>query len=295
MKLPLTIFPTNILLIDDDIIYADLISQNMLNQEGLSISPIKEINTLIKQGENDFIFLPYKHTNSNNNKHLNSRDIRIKLENTVSVIAADFYMGDVNGLEFFKQIRSPFIYKILISNFIDFGYSKEINIAVNNGVIHAVLDKKHNFQKELKSSVNTGLKRFFSLLSSDFSHSDIKSKVSDIKLAEFIWNTIEKIKPSYMESNDQCNMFKFYGADHEVKNSLFITTREDVNLLIDGYQAETASIEIMDKLKSNMYIIASEDPYSIEGERWGKYIRPAQEIIGNFNEYLVGFDEVVNE
>ena len=139
MKAPIAIFPTKSLMIDDDFLYARLFAKNMLRNHGTSIIPNNHdsIKTILEHSDSDFLF--YNNDgkiSSINNISKTPHEIAEQLQGTLSVVIADFLMPDINGLEFFARIKSPFIYKILISNFID-KYPSEINRAINDGLVHA--------------------------------------------------------------------------------------------------------------------------------------------------------------
>jgi CheY-like chemotaxis protein len=292
MKTPVVVFPTKSLLIDDDGLYARLFAKNMLRKEGISINLIDTPEVILEQSDNDFLFFPNlnkTHTQIINRNEIsnNPSNIQEQLDGAISVLVVDYYMPKINGLEFFEKIKSPFVYKILISNFVDTDYSHEVTEALNNGIINAALDKKRNLNQTLKQSICKGQNKFFSLLSNEIIQPSQCTRMSDPDFSAFIWDTIEKIKPENMFSNKHLSQFQFMHKDASFKQSLFITTPDEITILLEGYQAETVSAAIIEKLASHNFILACQDPFSIEGTEWANFLKPATKIKGSFNNYLV--------
>lgn len=298
MKTPIVMFPTETLLLDDDPIYARLFAKNIKRNKGVLIKPIVDAKSLLKQGSNDFLFYetPELSEKPKNRLELSTNTLQLKkqLQGSISVLIADYHMPGMNGVEFFKTITSPFVYKILISNFIDSGYSDEINSAINNGFINAFLDKKRSLESNLKQSIAHGQKRFFSFLSNEIMMPSQRKRISDPDFSAIVQKLIDKMSPQSMHANEELSCFQF--KNKEIKNSLFITTIEDTAELLESYQAENASKNVIEKLASHKFMLSCPDPFGMEGSSWGDFIKPAQKVKGHFNEYLfTTVEEVINE
>jgi CheY-like chemotaxis protein len=285
MKAPVAIFPTQSLMIDDDTLYTRLFTKNMLRNEGISIIPsnVDLTNIILKQANNDFIYLnePSQIITAND---LSKKPCEIsrQLQETVSVLIADFHMPDMDGLEFFANIKSPFIYKILVSNFIEDEYLEKISNAVNEGIINAFLDKKKDLYKNLKKSITKGQNHFFTLLSNQIFHPDPAMKDPDF--SKFIWDMIEKIGPDTMHADEKICQFSFKNKD--TNKTLLVTTIEEINNILNSYQAEVASKHVIKNLSSHNFILACKDPFSIDGSEWDNFLQPAKKIRCRFNDYL---------
>src|SRR5579871_5024474 len=100
MKVPLTIFPSETVFIDDDFIYAKLLTRNMRNDEGVAITPTSDTEIFLAQGENDFVYLNESNIDGRISKiiELSTEPLKAQkqLTNTVSVIIADYLMPKIN-------------------------------------------------------------------------------------------------------------------------------------------------------------------------------------------------------
>lgn len=300
MKVPVTIFPSETVFIDDDFIYAKLLTRNMRHDEGVTITPTSDTEMLLAQGDNDFI---YFHENNIGDRISKITDLSInplmaqkQLTNTVSVIIADYFMPKINGIDFFKRIKSPYIFKVLASNFDDAVFSKKTNAAINEGIINAVLDKRRQFDKALKQSIFRGKNRFFSLISSEIITKPLSKneKFSDPELATFVWEFVREMDPEYMWANQELKAFFFKGRDKEADKTLHVFTSNDVNELCQSYHAESAPIEVIHRLQSHEFVLAYDNPFSIEGSKWLEFLRPAKKIKGRLNDYLVSVAEGIS-
>jgi len=300
MKVPLTIFPSETVFIDDDFIYAKLLTRNMRNDEGVAITPTSDTEIFLAQGENDFVYLNESNIDGRISKiiELSTEPLKAQkqLTNTVSVIIADYLMPKINGIDFFKRIKSPYIFKILASNFVDTNYSKKTTAAMNEGIINAVLDKKQKFYKTLKQSICKGKNGFFSLISSEILPKPLSKndKFSDPKLATFVWELVAEINPEYMWANPDLNSFFFKSRNTGADKTLYVVTSDDITDLCQSYQAEFASRKVIERLQSHEFILASEDPFSMDGSQWIELLRPAKKIKGQCNDYLVSLTDGVS-
>jgi CheY-like chemotaxis protein len=290
MKAPTAIFPTECVLIDDDDLYAKLLAKNMWIQKGINIHTIHDSNFLLNQCKNDFMFIENKKPQGickltalfDGFEEPNKR-----IDGMISVVVADFHMKDISGLELLKSIKSPYVYKVLISNFIDLEYSQEITDAINDGVVNAVLDKKRDLFTSLSQCITTGRKKFMSLLSNELAiNKKQKEKLLDSEFSALIWKMVDQINPQYMWSNKDLNYFSMENSKEKTKKNLFITTPEEVLSIAESYQAETAPLFVIQQIKSHSFILANKDPFSLDGTEWVNYIKPAKKILGTSNEYI---------
>lgn len=291
MKAPIIVFPTECLFIDDDTLYAKIFAKNMEIKKGISIRSIAHYQELLEQNQNEFLFFK---DNQNKNKILNSsklsndiRTVKSQLEGVISVVVADFHMHGTSGLELLSSIKSPFTYKILISNFIDIGYSQDITDAINDGSINAVLDKKRDLFTSLSHCILKGRNRFFSLLSNELASTlPRQGRLLDPEFSTFIWEAIDKNKPQHMWANQDLSLFRLENSQKNIRKNLYITTPDEVISLIESYQAEIAHPSVLQRIKSHNFMLAAEDPFSLDGSEWINYITPAKKFNGRLNEYI---------
>lgn len=290
IKAPAFLFPTTAIIIDDDAIYAKLMSQKI--QSPLNIETYDRWDFLIKQKDRDFIFSPavkesHDDVSVNQLIHKSIKDRKNYLSQLVSVVVVDLLLGDTTGIELFYQLNSPLIYKVLISNFIDLPHREEIKHAQNSGLIHAVLEKGPRLAQELSNTLITGQLRFFSALSNRILHNnDSCSYLSDTLFASHFRSMAEKFNPQYIWPNKEFNTFSLENNEDMQKSTLFITSLEEVKTLLDSENALTAPAKTIEQLDSGNFVLAHESPMLLDGTEWPQYIRPAKKLQGSSLTYL---------
>jgi hypothetical protein len=285
IKAPAFLFPTETILIDDDITYAHLLIDSMSRCN--SISAMDNADIILKQKKSDFIFL-------DGHKDDGEALVRSCLDrekndapNLVSVIVADLHMGSIRGLDIFYQLKSPYIYRILISNFIDERFQEEINEAQNCGAIDVVLQKGRNLKIELPSAIDMGQSKFFTLLSNNLLDTESNQNyLSDTEFAEEFKKLLNTYQPDFVWPHQGQTNFVFRKNGNGESQRVFITTPEENDMLIQSDSAHSAPKKALDMLKSGNHMICHTEPHNLDGNEWPFYLREAKKISGSKNNFL---------
>lgn len=292
LKAPAFLFPTSVILIDDDYLYAQLLPDRLKNCPPMTA--FSNFDFLLEQQENDFLLTNYDKNNihkdhiyQNIKQSINNKTNQIK--GVISVIVCDFHLQNTTGLELFNKLKSPFIYKILISNFIDpeSESEDEIKNAQNAGIIDVVLEKGTKLREQLPNAIFTGQSKFFTLLSNQiFEKQETQNHLSDTILSNHFIKMIDQFRPEYIWPEIDLASFTLEKANSKQKKRVFITTTDEINTLLSGYNAETALATTIEKLKSGDFIICHENPHSLDGLEWAYHLRPASKIAGSNSNFL---------
>lgn len=286
IKVPAFFFPTKTVLVDDDSTYAKLFIDSL--ECGHSIEFLNDIDRLINQSEEDFIFTENRPINV---EKLIENSINAPQENSakiISVIVADLHMPNTTGIELFRKLKSPFIYRILISNFSRDGrFQDEINDAQNAGTIHAVLQKKESLRDELPKILAQGQQKFFTNLATRFYNNSIPVNcLYDTAFAGHFSQLIDEYNPDYIQPGKDFSYFTFKKKSKNEKMNLFVTTSDEIRTLLQGDTSRSALSKTIELLKTGDFMICHENPHMLEGEEWAFYLRPAQKINGSNTTYL---------
>ena len=294
MHLPSTIFPTTTIFIDDDGLYARLVAKNLGLKHGLSVVAIEHLTIENSMEERDFLFFNKTEKSFDKGKYKEDLEWKtspdsIELDGCASVIIADLYMPDQNGLQLLEKIKSPFIYKILISNRASDDLDEEVNRAINNKIIDASLDKrKEDFYVQLANHIKMGKKCFFSKISN---YTTKAKKAAEPELSKVIWDILEQINPAYLETDTSLRQFITKNGNKKEVKTIFIDEDDTINELLDSYQGQRATESVKTKLRSKNYLLACKSPFEIPGEQWGEFLSPARLIKGRSKHFLISIVE----
>ncbi|MGH7249491.1 MAG: hypothetical protein ACREGC_00800, partial [Minisyncoccia bacterium] len=137
-KAPAIYFPTTIVFLDDDRLYARMLIDHL----GIpNLKYFESAHFLLGQKNEDLIFAG----NSAKQKgklddvtHLRENLEAIKITgDLVSVIVSDLHMAEYSGAAIFSELSSGFVGRILISNFMSYNKNKDIFEGLNAGHINA--------------------------------------------------------------------------------------------------------------------------------------------------------------
>jgi len=290
LKAPAFLFPTSAIIVDDDNLYAQLLIDRLTN-----CGPIKAYSNfdfLLKQKDKDYCFVEgspdstnYKNINSIIKKSIANKDNL--LGDMISVMIFDLHMENMTGLELLYQIKSPFVYKILISNFIDSKFEEEIKHAQNAGIIDVVLDKGDRLKEELPKAIFAGQSKFFTLLSNQiFEKQETQNYLSDTIFSEHYLKMIDTFRPQFIWPEKDLAAFTFERQSPTHKKSIFITTTDEINTLLSGYNAGTALPKTVEQLKSGKFMLCHENPHNLDGCDWAYYLKPAKIVDGSTSNFL---------
>ncbi len=291
-KAPATYFPTTVVFFDDDPLYAKLLI------ERLHVARIKHFESpdfLLKQKGDDFIFIDsdiFKKANFNDFDYLKSNLEAIKRSgNMVSVVISDLHMEKCSGTELLSQISSPYVGRILVSNFIDYQKNSDIAEARNCGAVDILLDKTKNFVEELPKAIHAAKMKFFTALSNSlYAHACNQHPLCDNEFARFFISKVEEFKPEEVTVNRALNRFTFV-LDGNKNLIIHVTEKNEIQSYLESAAAESAPLELLSHLSSGKYMLCPEDDMLPDGKMWPLFIRPARSFDGRYARYYYTISE----
>jgi hypothetical protein len=285
-KAPAFMFPTKTVLMDDDHFFAELVAQSLSSK--LVITPLFDTEVISQQKSSDLISVDQPSIDKPTLKQQIVAGIhaqQMPLDGLVSVIITDEHMGSLRGSTLLSELKSPFVRKILISNFIMLRPVPEVNQLRNRGLIHAVLDKTNNLFDQLPDVVQKSKIDFFTLLSQEL-FSLKMNPLADTEFAALFVKLINEFNPDFISPAYNLQMFTFSKQAGKTPLKLFVSTKEQIEGLLDSHRVESAPKSIQSMLKSYEFALAHHDPMTLDGYCWEKYLRPAKKIPGQLTEYI---------
>lgn len=291
-KAPAIYFPTTTVFLDDDPLYAKLLLDR------LQIKRLKHFESpefLLKQKADDFLFVDgdiFKKANVNDVDYVKMNLDDIKRSGAmISVVISDLHMEHCSGTDLLTQISSPYVSRILVSNFIDYQKNSEIAEARNAGAIDILLDKTKNFVEELPKAIHAAKMKFFTALSNTlFANACNNHPLCDTEFAKFFMAKIEEYKPEEVTANDALNRFSFVLRTGQ-KLIIHVTERNEIQSYIESSAAETAPSELLSHLMTGKYMLCPEDDMLPDGKLWPLFIRPARAFDGKYSRYYYNISE----
>ncbi len=292
-KAPAIYFPTTVVFLDDDPLYAKLLIDR------LDIKRIKHFESpefLLRQRRDDFIYVDndiFKKTNVNEVDYLHNNLDSIKRSGSlVSVIVSDLHMENCLGTELLSQISSPYVGRILISNFIDYQKNSDIADARNDGAVDILLDKTKNFVEELPKAIHAAKMKFFTGLSRALcTNASSNHPLNDTEFARFFMGKIEELKPEEIIASNSLNRFTFVLP--EGKNLVVhVTEKNEIQSYLESSAAETAPKELLSHLSTGRYMLCHDDDVLPDGKMWPLFIRPAKSFDGRFTKFFYNISEM---
>lgn len=285
LKVPAFFFPTDTVLIDDDQLYAQLFVDSLDHKSRVKV--IEDINVFLNQKNEDFLFIGDRPKNIIGSIERCVEEKNDPLNRMISVVIADFHMADITGLELFKSLKSPFIYRILISNFIDERFQSAVNDARNAGIIDAVLHKGDSLKNELPKTIIKGQQKFFAKVGSRLYRNSIPQNcLTDTSFAGHFLRILDEYNPEYIWPETDFSVFTLEKKSKSEKKKMFITTPEEIQTLLDGDNSQSALPKTIAALKTGDYMVCHENPHTLEGEEWAFHLRPTKKIQGTDATYL---------
>jgi hypothetical protein len=283
-KAPAFMFPTKIAFIDDDQFYLALFTDSIKKE--IDIFPLESSEIIFEQKDADFLFFKQPSNFAFKDKIKTSiLQQKPPSDDLISVVIADQHMNPISGSTLLSKLKSPYLRKILISNFINLRPDKVIDNLRNTGVIQAVLDKTDSLSSRLPSIVRQCQIDFFSRLSSEFYNSNT-NPLTDVEFSSLYSRLIHEFQPEFIWPIHGLNSFIFLKTKHRSSLRLFVSTKEEIASLLDSHRVDTAPKTISSMLESNEFTLAHEDPMTLDGRYWEQYLRPAKKIHGRHADYL---------
>jgi len=288
-KAPAIYFPSSVVFLDDDYLYAKMIVHRLGMPE---IKHFESPEFLMDQKGNDFLYLD----NPAENFDLKPSLSKLKASGTlISVIVSDLHMEIYSGLEIFSQIVSPHVGRILASNFIDHQGSKHVIDAQNSGHIDITLDKTKDFLTELPKAIRAAKNKFFTGLSNLlYSDATFGHPLSDTDFAKFYLSKIEEFKPKEIRPNSTFTRFAFIGEKNAPNMMLHITDEKEIQSNLTSPAAKTAPSGLKSHLSSGKYMLCHEEQNGAlpDGHLWPLFVRPAKEFQGKNKRFFYHISEM---
>lgn len=284
LKVPAFFFPTETVMIDDDILYAQLFVDSL---DGNTRVLIEDIGMLLNQKDDDFLFIGDKPKNILNSLEACIERKSDNLGRMISVVIADFHMPGTTGLELFRKLKSPFIYRILISNFIDERFRAEVNEAQNAGIIDASLPKGESLKADLPKAITKGQQNFFAKVGTAlYRNSMPQNCLTDTAFANHFLEIWNEYNPDYVWPEADFSVFTLERKSKTERKKIFVTTPEEIQTLLAGDNSQSALPKTIAALQTGDFIVCHENPHILEGEEWAFHLRPAKKIRGTDGTYL---------
>ena len=296
-KAPAIYFPTTVVLLDDDRLYAKM----LIHRLGMaSIKHFDYFDFLLDQKFNDFLFSDVDGIKNSN--HLSEIDyIRNNLNtlkktgSLISVVASDLHMEKISGLDVLSTMSSKYIGRILISNFLDYQKRNNMFEATHSDAVDISLDKTNDFNQTFVLAVMAAKNKFFTMLSNALFPTESKeSPLSDNEFAKFFLAKINELNPQEIRANAAFNRFEFIKGSGEENKVIHVTHHNEIQETLSSLAAETAPKELLPHLASGRYMLCHEDNEAIlpEGNTWPLFIRPAKPFNGTHMKYFYSIHEV---
>ena len=194
-SLPLLYFPTTTVILDDEQSFLEHLEAGLDGETGETQffnNPKEALSFIQKKGiaslnHEDWIQLEETEEESEKcvlsiqiqNLHNKIRDL--SRFNQVSTIVVDYHMGDMNGVDFCKQITNPYVQKILLTGVAD----EQVGIeALNNGWINQYVRKQDaDMLEKVIAAIKRAQRKCFSKLTQGL-HFAITQQTEDTALAD---------------------------------------------------------------------------------------------------------------
>lgn len=279
------------ILIDDDGIYIENVAKILPSSFRPVICKAEQSEIL---SDKPIIGVKFPFTNPKTDLvEANKNDILSKIDSgflPVSVVVVDHCMEPKNGLEICKNIKSPFIQKILISNFVK---NEQAIDALNSELIDFYICKMDNqFISKLTSAIKECRKRFFLKLSTTkFNLLNENSLFSEPSIQSLISKISKDFKAPYYYSSKDLKQIVFSTGNKIDKVTLSIFDENEINEISESFHAETATPQMLSLLKSRTVIPLREDCSIPDGEHWANNLKPLN-IIPGMKEYYYAITNI---
>lgn len=294
LQAPAFLFPSYTIFIDDDLLYPQLITSDIANCP--PIASMSDVDTVLNQKERDFIFLDAETNRSSEEIFTRLKnDLHRKtssLPHLVSVLIVDLNMDTMSGIELLRQIKSPFVYKVLISNYISVKDDELVKSAQNIGVIDEVIEKGKHLVHSLPKIIYRGQTKFFTRLSAHlFAGIETHHYLADTNVADKFLEMTKRLEPHTIWPDETLASFTLM-KKHEPASTIFFTTQHEIDALLACYDIDQIPQHTLRRLRQEDYIVCHKNPHTLDVEEWPYYLRPAQKLEGTNGPVLF---HVMNE
>lgn len=301
--LPLLYFPTNTVILDDERSFLEHLEVGLDGDIGESqfFSNPEEALRFIEQngisslGQEDGI--QFEEDDDKSEKCVLSIQIqnlhnRIRDQNRynqVSTVVVDYQMGDMNGIEWCKQITNPFVQKILLTGAAD----EQIGIeALNHGWIDQYVRKQDaNMLEKVITAIKRAQRKCFSKLTQGL-HFAITQQTEDTALADnrfanYFFSQIDSKNVSEFYLTEAMGCFLLVGQDSK-QHLWFTQTRSKAESNLQLVEHWIESEKIKNNLETFKQIICCPAPQNFvtpESANYEPYLFSAQRVEGQQTYY----------
>jgi CheY-like chemotaxis protein len=281
LKTPAFFFPTTVLVIDDDKHFSRMIELSL--QDRFHIQAFSNHNDLGQYLNQEINFRPGLAPELlplSNAKKVRDLLHSGQSHNIVSIIVSDQQLDETTGLELLSKFKSPFLKKILISNFVD-------TITINKAYIHKNIDAflpklDHLFLSKLSNTVQCLQRQFFINYSErQFQPNLRQTGLYEQSVADYVNKIIEKFDIIRMVASDDVNMLEMESESKHEKIYLHIAEEQDFEDLIHSIQSEGASPAILRRIKEKLAMPCFRNGNIPDGSMWEEFMRPVIKVNGD--------------
>lgn len=305
--IPLCMFPTKVLLVDDDVLSLKKLDVNLdntrftyqtFNDPHKALKFLNDDNKLesfakrlISQPDED----QWQHAKLD----VNIYDLMKEIYNprrfeSISTVVVDFAMPGMSGLEFCEKIADPSIQKILLTGEADEYMAIQ---AFNRGIIHQYIKKQDpNVLTALNQALLCAQRTYFAKVSQIMydvaTFSARPTCLRDPVFITFFENLLREkniteyylfeITGNFLLLDEESNAYGFFTYNKDQLNMW----HEDLA------ESDTVPAHLLNDLKSRKKMICFHDKKSISippGKEWPKYSYPLQVLEGGIETYYYVF------
>lgn len=304
---PLCMFPTKVLLIDDDMLSLKRLDANLDDTRFTYQTfndPHKALKFLNDESKIDsfakrLICQPDEDQWQHAKLDVNIYDLMKEIYNprrfeSISTVVVDFAMPGMNGIEFCEQITDPSIQKILLTGEADEHLAIQ---AFNRGLIHQYIKKQDpNVLKLLNQALFDAQRAYFSKVSHlMYEVATFGTKPTCLRDPVFI-NFFEKLlqERNIIEYYLFEKTGNFLLLDEESKPyGLFTYNKDQLSMWHEDLpEGDAAPESLLNELKNHKKMICFHDKNSISipsGKEWPKYSYPLNVLEGAYETYYYAF------
>ncbi len=211
-----------------------------------------------------------------------------KRYNEVSVIVVDYFMPQMNGIDFFKKIKGVPAKKILLTGNADYELAVR---AFNDGLIDNFIIKEEGVAEKLFETLNSFKNSYFHEFSEKLLHVFDKGIMKAIQYTSIasVWRSKCKILEHYQcDGNGSCLGFDNTGAICW----LLICSDKDMHNYINSAENADESSSISDELKleTKLLFFLTEKEKLLPVSKWEKHMFPIEgDFTINNEKYFYSF------